>query len=159
MAVPNKVKEFLDSKDVNYQVLHHREAFTAQETAGNQHVKGQEFAKCVFMNVDGKTVMCVLSANHYISMKKFKNICECEHCALSSEEEMLKLYEGSACELGAEPPFKHFCQLPVYVDQHLSENKEIVCNGGTHKDLIRMSSEDFKSLCCADCEGDFCEHI
>lgn len=43
----NKLKEFLDNSLVAYEVLTHPVAFTAQQLAAVQHVKGKQLAKVV----------------------------------------------------------------------------------------------------------------
>jgi Ala-tRNA(Pro) deacylase len=36
--------------------------------------------------------------------------------------------------------------MPVFVDKSLTRDKEIAFNAGTHRDLIRLSYEDFEKL-------------
>ncbi|MEN6321411.1 MAG: YbaK/EbsC family protein, partial [Syntrophaceae bacterium] len=50
------------------------------------------------------------------------------------------------CEVGAMPPFGNLYGMDVYVDQHLTEDKEIVFNAGSHSELVRMAYEDFARL-------------
>ena len=44
------------------------------------------------------------------------------------------------------PPFGHLYGLPVYVDEALVEDEEIVFQAGTHSEAIRMRYWDFASL-------------
>jgi Ala-tRNA(Pro) deacylase len=44
------------------------------------------------------------------------------------------------------PLFGNLYGLDVYVDQSLTEDKEIVFQGGTHSDAIRMRYWDFVGL-------------
>ncbi len=49
-------------------------------------------------------------------------------------------------ELGAEPPFGNLFGLPVFVDESLRKDPEIVFNAGTHVEAIRMKYADFEKL-------------
>jgi hypothetical protein len=44
------------------------------------------------------------------------------------------------------PPFGVLYGLPVYVDELLARDKEVVFNAGTHRDAVRMAYEDFVRL-------------
>ena len=44
------------------------------------------------------------------------------------------------------PPFGNLFALPVYADESLEKDREIAFNAGTHRELIRMSWDDFKRL-------------
>ena len=60
MEVPAKLVEFLNQSKVRYQLIHHPEAFTAQELAAIEHVKGKNHAKVVMVKADGEKFMAVL---------------------------------------------------------------------------------------------------
>ncbi|HJN01786.1 MAG TPA: hypothetical protein QF836_01880 [Nitrospinota bacterium] len=40
----------------------------------------------------------------------------------------------------------NLCGMEVFVDETLTEDKEIAFNAGTHTDLIRMAYNDFERL-------------
>jgi len=44
------------------------------------------------------------------------------------------------------PPFGNLYGMDVFVDETLAEDKEIAFNAGTHRELVRMSFEDFQRL-------------
>ena len=44
------------------------------------------------------------------------------------------------------PPFGSLYDLPMYVDESLAEDEEIVFNAGTHHDAIRMRYVDYVRL-------------
>jgi Ala-tRNA(Pro) deacylase len=56
----NKLKEFLDNSLVAYEVLTHPVAFTAQQLAAVQHVKGKQLAKVVVTRSGSEFIMIVL---------------------------------------------------------------------------------------------------
>lgn len=149
MAIARKIKDYLDEKDVPFEPLEQdsvtkKEAFTASEIAGMWHIPGKQFAKCVVINADGKNVLCVLSACCNIDFGKLKELLHAKNLKLVSEDEMRKLFPDIPA--GTEPPFGEFYGMPVYADNLLMENDEIVVNAGTHQDLLKLSVEDFEML-------------
>jgi Ala-tRNA(Pro) deacylase len=44
------------------------------------------------------------------------------------------------------PPFGNLYDMPVYSDESLTRDPEIVFNAGTHRDTIRMRYADFARL-------------
>jgi Ala-tRNA(Pro) deacylase len=63
---------------------------------------------------------------------------------LATEAEFASLFPD--CELGAMPPLGELYGLPVYVDESLSVDKEIIFSAGTHRDAIRMNYRRLKCL-------------
>jgi Ala-tRNA(Pro) deacylase len=44
------------------------------------------------------------------------------------------------------PPFGELYGLPVYLDEALAEDPQIVFSAGTHSDAVAMSNSDFLRL-------------
>jgi Ala-tRNA(Pro) deacylase len=63
---------------------------------------------------------------------------------LATELEFSTLFPD--CELGAMPPFGSLYDLPVYVDESLAQDLQIVFNAGTHHDAVRLRYDDFLRL-------------
>ena len=142
--VPHQVKAFLDETKVPYQVLDHAKAFTAQGVAASLHVSGREFAKAVIVKKrDGRLLMAVLPGPRHVDLKALRELLGAP-VELAREEEFASLFPG--CEPGAEPPFGNIYDLPVYVDESLRHDPEIVFNAGSYTEAIRMKYEDFERL-------------
>ena len=139
-----KLKEFLDAKKVKYSTLTHSRAYTALEIASLAHIRGKELAKTVIVKMDGRMVMAVLPASRQIDLSLLKTTLGARSVSLATEAEFQDLFAG--CEAGAMPPFGNLYNVPVYVDESLSKDKEIAFNAGTHNELIRLSYEDFARL-------------
>lgn len=144
MTVAPKIKQYLESEKVGYQLLEHEPAFTAQEIAGAQHVPGREVVKSVIIQADDDFVMCVLPAIHRIDFDKLKRILGVDEVRLADESQVAALFPDY--EVGAEPPFGQGSGLKVYADRILEENEEIAFNAGTHTDLMRIRFRDFLRL-------------
>jgi Ala-tRNA(Pro) deacylase len=140
----SRLREFLDSEQVNYEITKHPLAYTAQEIAAVTHTPGKELAKSVIINMDGELTMLVLPASHRINFSKLKQASGATRADLASEQEFETLFPD--CQLGAMPPFGNLYGLKVLVDQSLAEDEEIAFNACNHLELMRLSFKDFERL-------------
>ena len=140
MGIPAKLIEFLNQHKVPYQILHHPEAFTAQELAAIEHVKGKQHAKVVMVKADGAPMMAVLPADHRVDLEKFDRLTG-KPTVLATEAEFKTLFPD--CAVGTMPPFGSLYGLETYVDRSLAENETIVFEAGTHSDAVKMRYGDF----------------
>ena len=144
MPILRKLREYLDHNKVPYEVLSHRQAFTAQEVAAAQHVSGREVAKVVMLRSGARYVMTVLPAPSRVDVDAARQALGTPDLVLASEQEFAGLFPQ--CEAGAMPPFGNLYDLPVYVDRSLTEDEDIVFNAGTHTQTVKMKYADFARL-------------
>jgi Ala-tRNA(Pro) deacylase len=142
--VPASISRYLERHGVNFSVVEHSVAYTAQEEAAATHVPGREWAKTVVCIVDDQPTIAVLPADHLVDLDRFREACGARSVRLASEAEFRPLY--SDCELGAMPPFGPLYKQPVVVDKSLTSDPEISFNGGSHREAIRMRYRDFEEL-------------
>jgi Ala-tRNA(Pro) deacylase len=139
-----KIKEYLDSQKVRYVSIAHSPAYTAQEIAASAHVKGQELAKTVIVNLDGKMVMCVLPASHFVDFPLLKKRTGAREAALVPEQDYKEVFPD--CQPGSQPPLGTLYNIPVLVSISLAQDKEIAFNACSFSELIRLSFDDYKRL-------------
>jgi Ala-tRNA(Pro) deacylase len=144
MTISRKLREYLDANGVEYEVLSHKVAYTAQETAAAQGITGWKLAKSVACLCDDKYLLLVLQAPSVVDFETLKKLLGCEKARLASEQEMQQLFPE--IELGAESPFGNLYGLPVYVDKGLTEMEDFIFNAGSHTETIRMKFEDYRKL-------------
>ena len=144
MPILSKLREFLDANGVQYQVVTHRQAFTAQEVAATEHVSGKEVAKVVMLRSGSEFLMAVLPAPYLVDLDRAGGVTGKPHLVLATEAEFKGLFPQ--CEAGAMPPFGNLYNLPVYVDTALTRDEHIVFNAGTHTQTVRMKYADFGRL-------------
>jgi Ala-tRNA(Pro) deacylase len=140
----NKLKEFLDSKRIQYIVISHSPAFTAQQIAASAHVKGRELAKTVMVKIDGRLAMAVVPASQKVDLDRLREAAGAEHIELAGEREFRDRFPD--CDLGAMPPFGNLYGLDVYVADTLTDDEEIAFNAGSFTELVRMAYRDFEQL-------------
>ncbi|HOL34767.1 MAG TPA: YbaK/EbsC family protein, partial [bacterium] len=139
-----KLKEFLDRNNIKYVSIQHSPAYTAQEIAAAAHVHGKQLAKTVVINKDGNLALAVLPANYHVDVEILRKATGAHSLTIATEQEFKDAFPE--CEIGAMPPFGNLYGMETYVEDSLSENKEIVFNAGSHTELIRISYQDFINL-------------
>lgn len=143
MEIPKKLIECLNRSRVQYEVLHHPLAYTAQNIAEVEHVKGRSQAKVVMIKSGTQHLMAVCPADHKVDVEKMANITG-KPSALEKEEEFKPLFPD--CATGAMPPFGSLYGLPTYVDRSLTKNEYIVFEAGTHTDAIKLNYCDYERI-------------
>jgi len=139
-----RLREHLDDRQINYAVITHSPAYTAQKVAASAHISGKNLAKTVIVRTGDDLIMVVLPANHLINLKKLKDFLGTEDVALAREREFKDNFPD--CEVGTMPPFGNLYDMQVYVAKELTADKEIAFNAGSYQELIRMKYKDFANL-------------
>ena len=143
MEIAIQLIDCLNENKVQYEILHHPEAVTAQRIAQAEHVKGRHQAKVVMVKAGDQHLMMVLPADHHIDLEKVEKAIG-EPVSLGRENDFKSLFPDSV--VGAMPPFGNLYGLPTYVDKHLAEQDYIVFEAGTHTDAIKMSYSDYEKI-------------
>ena len=145
MAVNHRLLRLLVTTRLEYELLPHREAFTAQEIAQTSHVAGGRLAKVVLVRTGpGRYLMAALPASCHLDLDILARRSAEGHVVLASEREIQRLFPD--CEVGAMPPFGNLYDLPLYLDPCLLEHDDIVFQAGNHHELIRMDVKDYECI-------------
>jgi Ala-tRNA(Pro) deacylase len=144
MPILTTLREFLEANNVPYSVHSHPTAYTAQEIAALQKVKGRQLAKVVMVKTGVSLVMLVLPADRQVDFERLKDVMRAEGVRLASEEEFRDFFPG--CEVGAMPPFGNLYGLTVYADRSLERDDEIVFNAGTHTLTAKIAFRHYTAL-------------
>jgi Ala-tRNA(Pro) deacylase len=136
--------DYLDKSGVKYEIDTHSPTFTAQRMASIEHQSGKFVAKPVIVKVDGKFMMCVLSAPKKVDLQALKTSLGAKSVELADENDMAKIFDD--CQLGAEPPFGDLYKLPTIIDKDLDSQDHILFQAGSHEKTIQMSMADYRKL-------------
>jgi Ala-tRNA(Pro) deacylase len=139
-----RLRGFLDSQGINYDVRSHEPAYTALEVAAVTHVPGQEMAKPVMVKLEGEMAMAVVPASHRVDLYLLGKQTQAAFVELADETDFGDMFFG--CDLGAMPPFGNLWGLPTYLAQALTEDQVIAFNAGSHTDVIVMGFDDYRRL-------------
>jgi Ala-tRNA(Pro) deacylase len=144
MAITPAVQEYLRRSQIPYSVFHHIPAYSAQEEAAVTHVPGRDWAKAVVCFADGQPIQAVVPADREVDLDRLAALARAGEVRLADESELDWLFPE--CERGAMPPFGPLYKQRVFVDETLSNEENIVFNGGTHADAIVMRFENFAQI-------------
>ncbi len=143
MSISVRIKNHLEENHVPYLPLTHHSSFTASGAAAVMHVSGREVAKTVVVQAGKEYYLVVLPSSYHVKPEKLAQVIG-KPVRLATEAEFASLFPD--CELGAMPPLGELYGLPVYVDESLAADREIIFNAGTHRDAIRINYDDFVRL-------------
>jgi Ala-tRNA(Pro) deacylase len=143
MTIATRLKWYLDSHGVDYEVVHHARSNSSLESARAAHVPGGRLAKCVLLEDTRGYVLAVLPASCRIEMKELRWELG-RNLALASEAELAGLF--SDCELGALPALGDAYGIPTVVDDSLLRLPDLYLEAGDHEDLVHVSGSAFREL-------------
>ena len=135
------VKETLESRDIPYQMGHHETAYTAREVAEREHIEPDRMAKVVAVMADGKPVSVVLPASRRLLLDVLQETLGAKRLRLATESEIETYFDE--CEVGAMPPLPHWKNIDLWMDKAMITEGEIVFQGGTHEDVVRVRCSDW----------------
>jgi Ala-tRNA(Pro) deacylase len=137
------IQELLGRNNIPFDVLPHRETYSAQRMAQAVHVSGHQVAKTVLLRVGElpEYVVAVLPASHNIDFERARNALRTSRVELATECEMAQ--QCPDCDMGALPPFGSHYGMRTVVDEPLTADEVIVFEGRVHSEAIRMKYVDF----------------
>ena len=140
------IADFLQQEKVKFDLIPHRDTYNAQTMAQTLHVSGHHVAKTVLLRADGGRayVVAVLPASRSIDLQLVTQLLGGRHVELATEQEIAE--HCPDCELGALPPFGSYYDMMTIVDASLDEDEEILFEGNTHHESIRMLFQDFRQI-------------
>ena len=141
MATATWIKSELEQQGIHYEERHHPEVFTSQAVAQCEHMSGHRVAKVVVVMADGRPIELILPASRQVNLDRVRGLLGVRDLRLASEDELEQHFAG--CEPGAIPALRHWRGVDVLMDGHLCRDGDILIQGGTHCDAIRMRFDDW----------------
>jgi len=156
MAVAMKLKDYLDSAGVQYNLVEHPYAVTSLHVASEAHISGENLAKAVVLRDGDGYILAVVPATHHVQLGKLRKHFN-RYIVLASEEDLQNLFQD--CEVGAIPPIGVAYGVDVIFDSSLYKCDDVYFEAGDHTDLIHVSGMDFRDLMCNARHGEISRHI
>jgi Ala-tRNA(Pro) deacylase len=141
MATATWIRDELDCRGIDYEELHHADAYTAREVAEQEHISGHRVAKVVCVMADGQPVELILPASRRVRLDWVRQRLGAQDVRLATEDEMSQCFTD--CEPGAIPALRHWSGVPVLMDGHLRCDGDIFILGGTHRDALRVPFDEW----------------
>ena len=141
-----RIADFLTKKKVGFKIFSHPSAYDAQRLAHTLHIPGRVVAKTVLLRANGgySYVVAVLPATKHIDLKLASAALGGSKLELATEADLAA--HCPDCETGVLPPFGSQYAMQTIVDESLTKDVEIVFEGNTHDEAIRMKFEDFQRI-------------
>jgi Ala-tRNA(Pro) deacylase len=138
--------EYLEEQRVQFRILPHQETFDALHLAEAVHVPGRTVAKTVLLRLDHgyRHAVAVLPSTHLVDLEAISRMVGGAHIELATELEIAQ--HCPDCEFGSLPPFGTMYGMETLIDESLLDAEELVFEGNTHHEAIRMSTVDFLRL-------------
>lgn len=140
MAIPAKVKKYLDSKGVDYEELAHKTVYTAYDAAQTLKKQLKEIAKTILVEADKTHALVVLPADKKIDMEKLKKALGAKKISIPNEKVMIKVLKIKPGTLSS---FGRLHDLEVVVDKAMLGAKKVVVSTGSFTDSVFMKVKDF----------------
>jgi Ala-tRNA(Pro) deacylase len=156
MTIPASVEDYLDRKDIQYEVIEHPATGDAAHTAQAARVPGDRLAKSVVLEDDNGYLMAVIPASHRLDLRAIDREFSRE-LELAGERELVALFED--CEPGAIPPLGQAYGIDVVVDRSLADIPDVYFEAGDHQSLIHVSGEDFRRLMVDSLQRNISHHL
>jgi Ala-tRNA(Pro) deacylase len=144
MSARTWVTKMLERHGVPYEARCHEGAFTSQQVAEQEHFSGRRVAKVVVIIADGRYVELVLPATRQVSLERVREVLKAREVRMATEQEMERHF--CEAEVGAEPPLRHWPDVPIVMDKSMRLKGDILLQAGTHTDAVRVRFDDWFNL-------------
>ena len=137
------IKHFLKQHQAVFDVVPHIEAFDAPHVAQATATPGEEVAKAVLLRVNHgyRYVVAVLPSTHRLDFAALSRVFGGAEVQLAAEIEVGQ--RRPDCEFGVLSPFGSQYEAETIVDKSLAQDEQILFEGNTHREAIRMKYADF----------------
>lgn len=141
--ISQKVLSFLKKNKITYQVVHHKQVFTAFDLSNTLKEKLNKIAKTLVVRADKKYVLVVLPAHLRVDFNKLKKALKAKAVEMAPEETMAKIFK---IKPGAITPFGGLHKVETYLDKALFKAKEVLVGAGSFTDSLRLQTKDLAKL-------------
>ena len=158
MTIASKLENYLQQREVEYQVVAHPRSEYSMETAAKAHVHGDALAKGVLVKDDDGYLLVVVPADYHIELESLHKLLG-QEVAMVGEATLKEVF--SDCELGAVPPIGMAYGVKTMWDpkSSLGKQDEVFFEAGDHQSLVQMSGVQFHELMAPAERGKFSHHV
>ena len=133
------VTDYLDGKDIDYEVLMHERAFTGIAEAHALGIKADEVLKTVILDTKDGHVAVVLPSGERLDMGLVREVVDDPHAQLATEGELSHDFGGF--ELGALPPIAPLLGIDTIVDPTVRDHGPVIFAAGNETESVKVEAE------------------
>lgn len=141
--IPNKVKNYLQKNQANFEVIEHRPVFTAHDLAMTLHMQHSQIVKNLLVKADNQYILALLPADKNLAMDKLAKLVKAKKISMPKEKVMTEKFKVKP---GALPAFGGIYKLPVFVDKIILRQKKILLSPGSFVESVLMNPKDYIKL-------------
>lgn len=156
MAIAHTVEQYLNSHDVDYELVGHPRAVTSMQTAQVAHVPGDQLAKSVLLEDERGYLVAVIPSTHRLDLGKLHRRLD-RRMGLAMERDVKELFRD--CDPGAIPAVGAAYHVDVIIDESLLNQPEVYFEAGDHEALVHMSGKAFGAVMSGAPHGRFTHHV
>ncbi|HET9780550.1 MAG TPA: YbaK/EbsC family protein [Candidatus Dormibacteraeota bacterium] len=134
--------DFLEAKQIPFELLPHKKVFTATDEAATLHVDSTEVIKTVVLDVGTGHVIAVIPASRRLDMGLVRQEVADKHAHLAGEIETER--DFPAYELGSIPPIPSMAKVPVFVDPEIMHHEAVIF-AADHEESLKVKTFDLFS--------------
>lgn len=143
MSISPSLKDFLEEKNIDYQVIRHTPTDTSFNAAKSAHIPTQCMVKGVLLRDDKGYLMAAIAATKSLNIEQLNQQIG-RNLQLVAEEELDSVL--SDCVSGAVPAIGQAFGIPTIWDDSLAGQPSFYIEGGDHEELIRLGHFAFMGL-------------
>ncbi len=143
MGVATTLQDFLESRNVAFDVVEHSHTASSMRSAEAAHISGNQLAKPILLGDENSYLMAVIPATHRLELDRLNQV-TARSLEMVDEDELESTF--SDCERGAVPVIGEAYGIDTVVDTSLTHQPEIYFESGDHEHLIHMSGDQFRTL-------------
>lgn len=134
------VAEHLQKRDVVFEAIPHKTAYTSIDEARALGIAADEVVKTVAVHTASGHVLVAVPGYRRLEMRLVKDAVGDNHARLATEEELARDFPDY--ELGALPPLGSLLRAHVYVDPEVMDHDTVVFAAGTQTESVKVRTED-----------------
>jgi Ala-tRNA(Pro) deacylase len=143
MNSPHKIEEYLDARNVPYEIVLHKRTITSLDTAHAAHIDASRVAKAVLLEGDGCFMAALVPADQDVRLGKLIQDYG-PHLRLADEEAIGSLFQD--CDSGVVPGFPPAWGMETVWDDDLLAQPDVYLNAGDHVRLIHVETRYLREL-------------
>jgi Ala-tRNA(Pro) deacylase len=143
MAIPARVKKYLEASGVAYEIISHKKVFTAYDAAATLKRELKDIAKSLLVQIDKRLALVLVPADKKIDLAKITKKFQAKKVSIAREAVMSKLLK---IKPGALSAFAKLHKIELVIDKSLLKSKKVVLSSGSYTESIIMKVADFVKL-------------
>lgn len=140
------IQQFLQQHHATFEFVPHAEAFDASRVAQATATPGEGVVKAVLLRVNHgyRYAIAILPSTHRVDLDAMSRVFGGAQVQLATEAEVCERCPD--CEAGILSPFGSQYGAETIIDTSLAQREQILFEGRTHHEAIRMKYADFCSI-------------